>query len=498
MLSKSRFTAGIQCAKQLWWRVHDRDAPELIPDAAQQHVFDRGTAVGEVARRYVSGGRLIPSDIPVSDRLGTTRQALDDGATVIYEAAFVADDVYVAVDILSFEAGVGWVVTEVKSSTKVKDEHLPDVAVQLYVLERCGLAIGRAEVMHLNRACRFPKLDDLFVRADVTERARVRMATVADEVAELKAALQGELPDVAPGLHCRKPYPCPFLSRCEPEAPKDHVSTLHGFGPVRCEKMRARGVERVHELPPDVKLSQEAQRQCAAISRNEMIVEPELMAALAPLAPPVAYLDFETVNPPIPVWDGCRPYDQIPVQFSCHIERADGSVTHHEWLAEPGTDPRPELARRLVDACAGIPIVLAYNSRFEAGAIQHLAAAAPAHAAALNEIETRLVDLCPVVRDHVYHPDFGGSFSLKPVIASLLPELGYGELDIGDGLTAAAALEDLLCRADEGVSAEQVRTRRVALLQYCARDTLVMQRLRQYLIELGRRGEAAGALSRAP
>ena len=41
-LSKSRFTAGLQCHKQLWWKVHEPDAPELVASPAQQAVFDQG------------------------------------------------------------------------------------------------------------------------------------------------------------------------------------------------------------------------------------------------------------------------------------------------------------------------------------------------------------------------------------------------------------------------------------------------------------------------
>src|SRR5664280_1978571 len=90
-LSKSRFTSGLQCHKQLWWKVHEPDAPELVPDPAQQAIFDQGTRVGEVARTYVPGGELV--DLPhnaFAQRIAMTRELLASRAPAIYEASFIA------------------------------------------------------------------------------------------------------------------------------------------------------------------------------------------------------------------------------------------------------------------------------------------------------------------------------------------------------------------------------------------------------------------------
>lgn len=171
-LSKSRFTAGLQCHRQLWWMVHEPEAPELVPGPQQQAIFDQGRRVGEVARGYVPGGRRV--DLPhdaFRERIAATRRFLDEDAPAIYEASFFADDVYAAVDILERD-GDGHRLIEVKSSTRVRDEHVADIAIQLHVLRRCGLLVTGAELMHLNRECIFPDLADLFVRVDVTAAAR--------------------------------------------------------------------------------------------------------------------------------------------------------------------------------------------------------------------------------------------------------------------------------------------------------------------------------------
>src|SRR6266700_2490026 len=168
-LSKSRYLSGLQCHKQLWWRVHEPEAPELAPSPGQQNLFAQGREVGERARAHVPGGELI--DLPYyqyDNKVAATREALKRGLPAIYEAWFLADETYVGVDILE-RASRGYTVVEVKASNSRKPEHLPDATVQVHVLRRAGLQVERAELMHLNSQCRYPDLSNLFVREDVTE-----------------------------------------------------------------------------------------------------------------------------------------------------------------------------------------------------------------------------------------------------------------------------------------------------------------------------------------
>lgn len=436
-LSKSRFTAGLQCRRLLWWRVNDMGAPELVPDARQQAIFDQGTRVGELARTHVPGGTLADEGLEWSDfaaKIAATRAAIDAGAPAIYEASFLADHVFVAVDILARD-GDGWRLIEVKSSTTVKDQHLPDAAVQVHVVRRAGLDVTGAEVMVLNRECRHPHLENLFTRHDVTARIAPWLERAPALVDEMIAVLQGPLPDVAPGWHCDTPYRCPFHARCNP-APEAAAPVASG---------------------------------------EPVLARAGLAGALARFKGPLAYLDFETVMPAIPVWNGCRPYETVPVQFSVQAELDDGTLAHHAWLAEGADDPRPELARRVVEACAGAVSVIAYNASFERQCLEHLAAAVPAHATALRDIVRRLADPYPVVRNHVAHPALG-TCGLKQVLPVLAPGLSYDDLAIADGETASLALTRLVFARDAMPDAERAALRE-ALLAYCERDTLALVRV---------------------
>jgi Domain of unknown function(DUF2779) len=472
-LSKSKFILGLHCEKRLWLTVHEPDAPELAVDPARQVIFDQGTRVGELARGYVPDGVLI--DFPpyeVRERVAATQRALEGGARVLYEASFLVDDVFVAVDILHRRRR-RWTVTEVKSTTKVKREHIPDVAVQTHVLRRAGLDVARAEVMHLDRECRHPDLSDLFARVDVTERVEAELPRVGREARRQLRVLAGPEPDVEVGEHCSRPYECPFVGRCWSEGPEHHVSTLYRIGSKQLEGLLDEGYETIDDLPDDIELGPIPERQRRAVQSGETIVELGLGKALARLEHPIAYLDFESVALAIPVWPGCRPYDAVPVQFSCHVEDSNGALRHHEWLADGPGDPREALARALVGATRGARTILAYNSKFELGCIDGLRAAVTELDAPLGRVARRVRDLLPIVRDHVYHPDFRGGFGLKRVAPALAPELSYDELAIQDGAAASIELERLLFRGGEIAASERAKLR-AALLAYCRLDTLAM------------------------
>jgi hypothetical protein len=356
------------------------------------------------------------------------------------------------------------------------------VAVQAHVLKQNGLDLAGTEVMHLNRACAYPDLSDLFVRSDVTEAARAIEASVPTWLAQQTEMLQGPVPDVPTGAHCTSPYECPFMARCWPTLPPHHVSTLYAMR-RRALELDEQGYRTIHDLPEDVPLGKIADRQRRAVQEGRVIVEPTLAQALDVFVAPIAFLDFETVGLAIPVWEGCHPYDAMPVQFSCHVQDADGRVTHHEWLAEGPEDPRPTIAARVIEACEGAQTAVAYNAGFERRRLEQMAEALPALAAPLRSIVARLVDLLPVIRNHIYHPDFGGSFSLKRVLPALVTEISYDGLVIADGGTASLELERLLFQGD-GLESDARERLRGDLLRYCHQDTWGLVKLLERLREL--------------
>ena len=483
-LSKSRFVVGVQCHKLLWWKAHEPAAAELEVDKVLQDLFDQGVIVGKLATERFPGGVLI--DLPhtaVEERVAATAAALAAGVPAIFEASFFVDRVFVAVDVLAM-TDTGYTLIEVKASNAVKEEHIADAAIQTWVLRRAGLTVDRVEIMHLNKAYRHPAQGPLLVGDDVTEQVEAWQPRIPEMVAEQLAMLEGPLPDRAVGAQCWEPRACPFFDRCWPQDP-DHIRHLCGNGPKKTVAFIQQGVNRIRDLAPAARVSDAARRQIRAMKEKRLIVEPTLARALEPFDGPLGYLDFETVARAVPVWDGLAPWGLATAQFSFHEEMPDGTHRHVGWLAEGPHDPRRELAEAMIEATKGARRIVTYSA-FEKTRIGELKHLVPELAGPLQELLDKLVDLLPVVRDNVYHPDFGGSFSLKAILNPLVPSLSYQDLVIVDGMVASVEIARLLFVAHRIPVAERDRLRQ-DLLAYCERDTWatveLMRTLRRIAVE---------------
>lgn len=488
-LSKSRFVAGWQCPKLLWWRVHEPMAAELQPDAVLRDLFDQGRLVEERAREQWPAGVLIEGEHDDPTRVARTRAAIDAGVTVLFGACFEEDGAFCAVDVLE-RSGEGWTLIEVKSASEVKEYHLPDVAFQVHVLRRAGLDVTRADVMHLNREYRHPGDLPLLVRTDVSDAIGPLLPEIGERIAAQLAALDGSLPDHPVGAHCWFHNDCAFLDRCWPDDP-DHIRHMVGVGPKKTVEWMTRGVHTMGDIPATAKLNDKQRRQLRSRREGAMVVEPGLAGAMKPAmdARRLGFLDFETVMRALPAWNGLGPLHQAAAQFSYHERGSDGTMRHAEFLAEgpddpsrPPDDPREPIARAMLEATADADLVVVYSS-FESTRIKGLAEFLPHLAGPLLALREKLWDLMPVVSQNVYHPDFRGSYSLKYILNPLVPDLSYDDLVIVDGKTASVEIARLLFVSGRIPAADRDRTRR-DLLEYCKRDTFATVRLVERLISL--------------
>lgn len=221
LLSKSRFQYGLQCLKRLYLECYRRELADPVPPGLQA-IFDRGVAVGELARQRFPGGLLVGETHFEHDRAVETTKSLLTQTEIpaIYEAAFTFEGIRTRVDILKGSGPSAFDLVEVKSATSVKPEHISDVAIQLYVVEGSGVPVSRAYLMHLNRGYTQQggnlDMERQFTFQDVTDAARSFIAErAADELARMWAALQQQnAPDIETGPHCNIPYRCAFYGHC--------------------------------------------------------------------------------------------------------------------------------------------------------------------------------------------------------------------------------------------------------------------------------------------
>ena len=490
-LSKSRFQSGLQCLKRLYLECYNRELADPI-DPAQQAIFDTGHAVGEKARLRFPGGRLVEeSHLEHGRAVGTTQAMLADASIPsLYEAAVNFEGIRARFDVLVRRDGQGFDLVEVKSSTGVKDEHITDVAIQLYAAEGCGIPIDRAYLMHLNREYVYQggehDLEQLFMLADVTEDAREYVSqSVPGELAEMWETLELDAaPEIDTGKHCKKPYTCPFFSHCHRGEPEHSVMQLPRLSDSLLERLKGLGIGSIGDIPADLSgLSAVQSRIRDSVVGGRPYVGPGLRRSLGEIEFPASFLDFETINPGIPLYVGTRPYERIPFQWSLHVLDGSGDLTHREFLNSDDQDPRERFASSLLEATPDTGSIVTY-SPYEKSVINQLAEETPRYRDDLLTLVPRIVDLLKVVRDNYYHPKFHGSFSIKSVLPALVPDLDYNELEVKEGLAASAAYSRLV---SGDVPEDNEAEIRESLLAYCKRDTEAMVRVYYRLL-----GESGG------
>ncbi len=484
-LSKSKLLSFLQCPKRLYLEVHRPELKEILAETEQR--FSEGHRVGAVARALVPGGILIGHDDELGAALAQTRAALaSEPERPLYEATFEHDGVLVRVDLL-LPAGRGHRLIEVKAATSVKDPYLPDCAIQSWVVEGAGYPLERVELAHIDNRFVYPgggNYRGLLHNEDLTTRIAPLKTKIPQWVDEGRRVLAGAEPDIGIGKQCEDPYACPFLGHCSPPQPEYPVTLLPYDKHKRIAKgLQADGIHDVREIPAGrlENENHERIRRVTAAGRAEL--NPAARAALARHAYPRYYLDFETASFAVPVWASTRPYQRLPFQWSCHIETAAGELRHDEYLGLGPEPPMRGFAERLLAAVnsQGPGPIFAYNQGFEIGCVRELAAMFPDLAKDLDLIPGRMVDLHPIAKEHYYHPDMKGSWSLKDVLPTVAPELDYGNLDhVQDGGGAGIAYQEILDPATEhGRRADLVQ----ALRRYCERDTFALVRLARFLAD---------------
>lgn len=480
-LSKSGFTAGLQCLKRLYLESFHRELAAPV-DEAQQAVFDTGTRVGELARELYPGGILMDQDhLRIDEAVASTKALLaDTSVPAIYEAGFEFDDIRVRTDILARARGGRYDLVEVKSTTGTKEEHIPDVAIQFYVLQGSGVRPGRAWLAHLNKDYVYPgggyDLAQLFSVEDVSKRVQEFQSGIPPALKEMRLAMRGpEPPGIRPGRQCTTPYDCPFFEYCNEGATGYPINQLPRATQKLLARLEAAGIEDIRDIPWGfVGLNPLQQRARDCVVDGRPYLDPAVRGELESLEYPVHFLDFETFNPALPLYVGTRPYQAIPFQWSDHIMGRGGTLTHREFLHDGAGDPRGPLAMSLLETLGTSGSIVVYSG-FEEARIRELAKALPRLSADLLALlDGRIVDLLPLVREHCYHPDFHGSFSLKDVLPALVPALGYCDLAITDGQAASLAYAEIIRPETSDDRRKQLRA---DLLSYCGRDTEAMVRL---------------------
>ena len=485
--SKSKLLALRQCPKRLWLEVH---RPDLREDSdATEASFQVGFQVGDIAQRIYDPeghGALIDVQTEGFDRAFERSAELLYSSQPIFEAGFSAGGALAFADVMLPEQKNGkqvWRMVEVKSSTRVKDYHRDDVAVQTFVAQSAGVPLESISLAHIDSSWVYPGDEDyrgLLKENDLTAEAFSRTEEVKGWIVQAQSIVnQADEPAVKIGAHCDTPFECGFYDYCSRDEPKPEypVYWLPRFSSAKRLELAEQGVDDLSDVPDEL-LNERQQRVKDHTLANTVFFDAAGAAAdLAAHSIPAYFLDFETIQFAVPIWKGTRPYQQITFQFSLHTLAASGQLEQTGFLDLSGNNPSEPFAHALIAACDEQGPVYVYNAGFETARIRELAERYPHLSAPLLAINARVVDLLPIARERFYHPSQQGSWSIKKVLPAVVPELRYDALDgVQDGgMAMGAFLEGI----HPSTSVERKTQIEQQLLAYCKLDTYAMVRLWQ-------------------
>ena len=531
-LSKSRYTAFRQCPKCLWMNINkpEKAVAEPIPESRVK----AGIEVGNLAKEYFGAyheatQHKVDGSIDIAVMLKETQRLMaDPSVETICEAAFEKDGCYCAVDLLHRENG-GWAIYEVKSSTakdyepdnevndeedspkagKKKKEEKPDevyiwdITYQKYVLEQCGIPVTGTYLMQLDKHYVLEgKLDTkkLFYIYDMAKLVAEESFLIQDMVAKAKVTLaEKKEPKEDLNNGCNKPYPCPFKAYC---MKKKHVPSTSVFDLYKLQwrtalKFYWKGLLTFDQLLNDkgyIKYNSERTtgpirdiQMASTLRKVDLIDKAKIRAFLKGLKYPIYHLDFETIQLAIPEYQGTKPYQQIPTQYSLHIQRSKfGKCEHREFLVDSrSTNPIREVAERLCEDIPANVTVMVYNDKFEKSRLKEMAAACPDLSDHLLAIRANIVDLLdPFQEGAYYRPKMAGSFSIKKVLPALFPrnpKLNYHNLP-GQVHNGGEAME-IFPKLKNMTPTDETKAR-TDLLQYCELDTWSMVVILQKLYRI--------------
>ena len=483
-LSKSKYCKGIQCKKILWL---DKYKPDEKVDTARKSVLENGSRVGILAKGLFGKYEDIPYSEDLSLMIQRTNELLKNKPNIITEASFEYNHNFCSVDILKNDID-GVEIYEVKSSSDISQIYYDDVFYQYYVLTNLGLNVKKASIVYINRDyIRYGDLDihKLFNIEDVTDLAKSNLPNIKNNIDDINNFInkynKDNEPEVPLSISCFEPYLCSYWQYCTKALPKPNVFDIAKMKTINKLKYYNLGLIRFDDFKnTDINPKYLEQINFELENLEPKINKEAIKNLMDSLKYPLYFIDYETFQLAVPEYEGTKPYQQLPFQYSLHIIRDEDAKTieHKEFLAQiDDKDFLRHFAQSMIKDIPDNGSVIIYNNSFEPSRNRELARMFPDLADELNRINSQIVDfLVPFRRRDYYMKEFEGSYSIKKVLPALYPddsELDYHSLPVvHNGEEASDTFLSL-----KGKSKEEQETLRNGLLVYCKLDTLAMVKI---------------------
>ena len=482
---------GLQCSKALYLNQYYKKLRDPIGQH-QQALFNRGHEVGDVAWSLFPEGvdARAQYKFNYTQAVQKTLNLMKKGLNTLFEPTFQEEGVLVMLDILDRQDEDDWVAYEVKSSSKVNKNHIRDAALQYFVLEKAGIQLTDFYILHIDKKyVRHGELESekLFQQQSIIEDVQAYQTFISEHVDRCKAILAKEtVPKVPIGEHCTTPYPCDFIGYCWGNIPDNSVFQLGFLDKETKFDLYKQGYVTIDSIPSNIDLDlSEAVHIQIESHKNQMPFsrQAELRAFLNTLVYPLFYVDFEVIMPVIPLFNGTRPYEKLPFQYSLHYQEAPGvEPVHYEFLADPGPDPRRAFMEQFLADTEGTGSLVVFEDQLERRILNKLKHWFPEYEEALQDRLDRTKDLrTPFHNMDYYHPSMKGQFSLKAIYEALTVQSGEdGSEEIEHGGIASVIYEQLMKEPDP----VQIAEKREKLLAYCKKDTKALVTIEEALRNL--------------
>jgi hypothetical protein len=480
LLSKSDYLLYLKHPAWLWLKKHDKGKLPPIDDNTQA-IFDAGNLFEGYAEKLFDGGvRLGFSDYASYLALTEqTQEALLGGEKIIFQARFETEQLTCICDVIEVVGDKTIDLYEIKSSTSAKPEHVVDLAFQVKVIEASGFTVRSVSVIHVNNQyVRQGEVSpaEICTTTNVTDKVRAKAEFTNSKIDEALVAVQlAEMPDPTPANAGSGAF-AEWLDiyKTLTSQPKDSIYDLCGLNAKKVEELERRGIRYITDIPDDFPLSpkQNLQIRAAKLGQQLILNEP-IRDFLKTLQYPLHFLDYETLGSIVPAFDGLRPYQQLPFQYSVHVlDSPDAELRQVEYLHRDPSNPCQPLAEMLRNHIGDHGSVIVWNEGFEKSCNRTLAEEVPELADFLNSVNERIIDLMlPFARGWFVDKDFNGSASIKKVLPVVVPELSYKALGIQEGASAQRLWMQAVIDSKDHIDKEVLFA---DLIEYCKLDTLAM------------------------
>ncbi|MDX1957780.1 MAG: DUF2779 domain-containing protein [Leptospiraceae bacterium] len=446
--------------------------------------YTQNEELESLGRRLYPSGEYIEENKDHIDSLTKTRKLVEKRST-IYNAQFQIGNLSTSIEILHPSTGNFWEVVLIKNSSHKKPDAINDLAFQKYVAELCGLNITECTLYTVNSKFIYNdkiESNEILTEHNVTNEIINIKPEISSRIAYLQSIISTESrPSPTKDHSCSLLKECRSRNHCYKEFNKGNIHQLRESSEL-AKKLLHSGINKIEDITNTIELTSQQKIQIEAHkSKQPQVKISNIEAFLRKIRYPIHFLDFETINPTIPIYPNTSPFEHIPFLYSLHILYENGDLSHMTYIEKSDSDPRIIILKNLKDQIESNGTILCYNDMIERGCLRSSVKIFSDYQEWFTGINTRFEDISkPFKNLDYYHPLQKGSASLKSIVKPLI-SFDYSKLKIQGG--ANANLEYLKLKLGK-IEAERKDNLLIDLVEYCTMDTLVLVKIFQRLKEL--------------